>query len=134
MEPKLLSGGNPQIPKGYGDEPVQAYIAAMPGWKRALGERLDALIAKTAPHAIRAIKYNQPLYGTGDDVWFVSFRCFTKYVRLTFFAGVQLDPPPPGSGADPNARWIDIYETDELDERQVATWLQHAVELPGERL
>lgn len=134
MEPKLLSGGNPKIPMGYGDELVQAYIAAMPGWKRDLGERLDALITHAAPNATRAIKYNQPLYGTGDDVWFVSFRCFTKYVKLTFFAGAQLDPQPPGSGKDPNARWVDIYEADELDDRRVTQWLQHAVTLPGEKL
>lgn len=133
-EPPLLSGGNPQIPKGYGDEPVQRYIAAMPGWKRGLGERLDELIMEVAPTTTKAVKWNQPLYGTGDDVWFASFRCFTKYVKLTFFAGVRLDPPPPGAGKDPNARWLDIHEADVLDEPRLRGWLQQAATLPGERL
>ena len=132
--PTLLSGGNPQIPKGYGDEPVQAYIAAMPGWKRAFGEQLDALITAAAPKATKAIKYNQPLYGMGDDLWFVSFRCFTKYVKISFFAGAQLDPLPPGAGKDPNARWLDVYEHDEFDAKQFTKWVRQAHKLPGEKL
>src|SRR5262245_5439382 len=107
--PKLLSGGNPQIPKGEGDGPVQDYIAAMPGWKSELGRELDALIVRAAPNVHKAVKWNQPFYGM-DDGWFVSFRCFTSYVQLAFFRGASLDPPPPKASKHPEVRYLDIRE------------------------
>jgi hypothetical protein len=133
-EPKLLSGGNPQIPKGEGDGPVQDYIAAMPGWKRALGEHLDALIVRTVPDVAKAVKWNQPFYGRPGDGWFVSFRCYTKYVQLTFFRGTSLDPPPPKGSKHPEVRYFDIHEDDDLDERQVVSWIEQASKLPGEKM
>jgi hypothetical protein len=133
-EPVLLSGGNPQIPKGDGDAPVQAYLDAMPGWKRDLGFRLDALIERTVPGVRKAVKWNQPLYGADDEGWFVSFRCFTKYVKVTFFRGADLDPVPPGAGKQPDARWLDVYEDDDLDEAQLVVWIDQAARLPGSRL
>lgn len=134
-EPVLLSGGNPQIPKGYGDGPVQAYLDAMPGWKADLGRRLDALVRRTVPDVQKAVKWNQPLYGVGeDDHWFVSFRCFTKYVKVTFFRGSGLDPVPPGVGKQPDARWLDVYEDDALDEAQLVAWIDQAAKLPGEKM
>ncbi|HET6405510.1 MAG TPA: DUF1801 domain-containing protein [Candidatus Thermoplasmatota archaeon] len=128
--PRLLSGGNPQIAKGDGDEPVQAYIAAMPGWKRALGERLDALIVRSVPHARKAVRYNSPFYGVAGQGWFASFHVFTRYVKVTFFDGASLRPLPPGAGKDPKARWIDLYEG-ELDEAQMEAWMRQASALPG---
>jgi hypothetical protein len=133
-EPVLLSGGNPQIPKGDGDAPVQAYVSAMPGWKHDLGVRLDTLIERAVPGVRKAVKWNQPLYGAGDDGWFVSFRCFTKYVKVSFFRGVDLDPVPPGSGKQPDVRWLDVYEDDALDEAQLVAWIDQAAGLPGSRL
>jgi hypothetical protein len=132
--PKLLSGGNPQIPKGEGDEPVQAYIAAMPEWKRPLGERLDRMIVRTVPGVHKAVKWNQPFYGNEDDGWFVSFRCFTKYVQLQFFRGTSLDPVPPKGSKHPEVRYLDIHEDDDLDERQLRSWIEQASKLPGERM
>ena len=129
----LLSGGNPQIAKGYGDEPVQAYIAAMPGWKRELGRRLDTLIERTAPSVRKAVKWNSPFYGIEDDCWFLSFHCFTKYVKVTFFRGDQLDPAPSGTSKHPGVRYLDIYEG-EFDEKQFAAWVKQASKLPGEKL
>jgi hypothetical protein len=126
---KLLSGGNPQIAKADGDAPVQAYIAAMPGWKRAMGERLDALIARNVPDVRRAVKWNSPFYGIQGQGWFVSFHVFSHYVKVTFFRGTSLRPVPPG-GTDKDARWIDIHE-DDLDEAQMATWVRQAAALPG---
>jgi hypothetical protein len=132
--PKLLSGGNPQIPKGYGDAPVQAYIAAMPGWKRDLGRRLDALIVATVPEVRKAVKWNSPLYGLAGQGWFLSFHCFTRYVKVAFFRGASLDPVPPGPSKQPEVRYLDIYEDDPLDETRFADWVRQASALPGERM
>jgi hypothetical protein len=133
-EPKLLSGGNPQIPKGDGDAPVQAYIAAMPGWKRDVGRRLDALIAETVPGVRKAVKWNSPFYGAGAGGWFLSFHCFTRYVKLTFFRGTSLDPLPPGASKHPEVRYLDIREDSGLDEARLADWVRQASRLPGEKL
>jgi hypothetical protein len=127
--PVLLSGGNPQIAKADGDAPVQAYIAAMPGWKQDIGRRLDAVIASNAPGVHKAVKWNSPFYGMEGQGWFVSFHVFTHYVKLTFFKGTSLQPVPPGGSAK-EARWIDIHESD-LDERQVAGWIRQAAAIPG---
>ena len=131
--PKLLSGGNPQIPKGYGDAPVQAYIAAMPGWKRELGARLDKLIEGAVPGVQKAVKWNSPFYGLEKDVWFASFHCFNHYVKVTFFRGAALDPPPPGASKHPDVRYLDIREG-ALDEAQFIDWVKQAGHLPGEKL
>ena len=131
-EPRLLSGGNPQIPKGEGDRPVQAYIAAMPGWKRSLGERLDALIVRTVPDVHKAVKWNQPFYGREGDGWFLAFRCFTNYVQVQFFRGSSLDPVPPKASKHPEVRYLDVREDDDLDEDQLVAWIGQASELPGE--
>ncbi len=127
--PVLLSGGNPQIAKADGDAPVQAYIAAMPGWKRDVGKRLDALFVRNVPNLRKAVKWNSPLYGSAGQGWFVSFHVFARYVKVTFFQGTSLRPVPPG-GTGKDARWIDIHE-DDLDEAQMATWLKQAAALPG---
>lgn len=132
-KPKLLSGGNPQIPKGYGDAPVQSYLAAMPGWKRDVGRRLDTLITQAVPGVKKAVKWNSPFYGVEDDHWFLSFHCFTKYVKVTFFRGAQLRPPPSGKSKYEDVRYYDIYER-ELDEDQFAEWVTQASLLPGERM
>jgi hypothetical protein len=129
---KLLSGGNPQIAKGDGDAPVQTYIAAMPGWKRDLGQHLDALIVRTVPHVRKAVKWNSPFYGNEGQGWFVSFHVFTRCVKVTFFSGRSLKPIPPGGTAkSKDARWIDIEEGDEIDEAQMAKWVKQAAALPG---
>ena len=128
---KLLSGGNPQIAKGDGDAPVQAYIAAMPAWKRAIGERVDALVTRCVPDARKAVKWNSPFYGIEGRGWFLSFHCYTKFVRLAFFRGVGLTPLPPGTSKLPNVRYLDIHETDAIDEGQLASWLGQAASLPG---
>ena len=128
----LLSGGNPQIAKGDGDAPVQAYIAAMPGWKRGLGERLDALIMKNAPDAHKAVRWNSPFYGIEGQGWFVTFHVLTRYVKVTFFSGMSLRPIPPGGTVkSKEARRIDIYEDDAFDEAQMAEWVKQAAALPG---
>ena len=127
----LLSGGNPQIAKADGDAPVQAYIAAMPGWKRALGKRLDALIVRSVPNVRKAVKWNSPLYGIEGQGWFLGWHVFTRYVKLAFFRGASLRPLPPGPSKDKNTRYLDIREGDELDEAQLATWLKQAAALPG---
>jgi hypothetical protein len=132
--PKLLSGGNPQIPKGDGDGPVQDYIAAMPGWKRNIGERLDALVEHTVPDAAKAVKWNQPFYGREGDGWFLAFRCYTRYVQLQFFRGSSLEPQPPKASKHPEVRYLDIHEDDALDEAQLVSWIEQASELPGEKL
>jgi hypothetical protein len=132
--PKLLSGGNPQIAKGDGDAPVQAYIAAMPGWKSGVGHRLDALVERTVPGVRKAVKWNSPFYGApGEEGWFLSLHVFTRYVKLTFFRGTQLDPVPPGKSKHPEVRYCDLHEG-EFDEDQLAAWIKQAAELPGERL
>jgi hypothetical protein len=130
-KPKLLSGGNPQMAKADGPEPVQAYIEAMPGWKSDLGRRLDALIVRTLPDVRQAVRWNSPFYGVEGKGWFLSFHCFTKYVKLTFFDGESLRPLPPGELKDPNARALDIYEDDELDEELMTSWVHQAADLPG---
>ena len=128
----LLSGGNPQIAKADGDAPVQAYIAAMPGWKRDLGKRLDALIVRTVPNVRKAVKWNSPLYGIEGQGWFLGIHVFTRYVKVTFFRGTSLRPVPPGgTERSKDARWIDIYEDDQLDEAQMVTWVKQAAALPG---
>ena len=131
-DPALLSGGNPQIPKGEGDAPVQAYIRAMPGWKRAVGERVDRLVAQTVPDVRKAVKWNSPFYGVEGQGWFLSFHCFNRYVKCTFFNGAALTPPPSGrtlkSGA---ARWLDVHEGEELDEALLAGWIRQAAAIPG---
>ena len=132
-KPKLLSGGNPQIPKGYGDAPVQAYIEAMPGWKQGVGRRLDEIITRTVPGVYKAVKWNSPFYGFEDEGWFLSFHCFTKYVKVTFFRGALLHPVPLGKSKHPEVRYLDIYE-DGLDEEQFAGWVWQASKLPGERM
>ena len=129
----LLSGGNPQIAKGTGDAPVQAYIAAMPGWKRDVGRRLDALIARTVPGVAKAVKWNSPFYGVDDGVWFLSFHCFAKYVKIAFFRGASLRPVPPGASKQKDVRYLDIHEG-ELDEAQFTAWVKQASQLPGERM
>jgi hypothetical protein len=133
-KPKLLSGGNPQIAKAYGDAPVQAYIAAMPGWKSDVGRRLDALIVRTVPGVRKAVKWNSPFYGVEEQCWFLSYHCFTKYVKVTFFRGTSLRPVPPGESKHPEVRYFDIHENDQLDEAQFTAWVKQASELPGERL
>jgi hypothetical protein len=128
---KLLSGGNPQIGKADGDAPVQAYIAAMPGWKSDVGRRLDALIVRTVPGVSKAVRWNSPFYGIEGQGWFLGVHCFTHYVKLTFFNGTSLDPVPPGESKDENTRYLDIREDDGLDEHQLADWFKQASELPG---
>jgi len=132
-EPVLLSGGNPQIPKGDGNAPVQAYIAAMPGWKRDIGRRMDALIEHAVPGVNKAVKWNSPFYGAGGEGWFLSFHCFTKYIKVTFFSGASLDPPPSGKSKYERIRYLDIHEG-QFDEAQFADWVKQASRLPGERL
>ncbi len=127
----LLSGGNPQIAKGDGDAPVQAYIAAMPGWKRAVGKRLDQLIARSAPGVQKAVKWNSPFYGVAGQGWFLGIHVFTRYIKVAFFRGSSLRPKPPGTSKDKNTRYLDIHEDDELDEAQFAAWVKQAAAVPG---
>ncbi len=130
----LLSGGNPQIAKGDGDAPVQAYIDAMPGWKSNVGRRLDALIADAVPGVRKAVKWNSPFYGVGDQGWFLAVHCYAKYVKVAFFRGAALRPVPPGASKKEDVRYLDIRENDPLDEAQFAEWVKQASQLPGERL
>ena len=135
MAPKLLSGGNPQIAKAYGDAPVQAYIAAMPEWKADVGRQLDALITRALPDVRKAVKYNSPLYGAdGREDWFLSFHCYDKYVKVAFFHGAALHPVPPGTSKQQHVRYLDIHASDTIDEAQFVEWIQQASQLPGERL
>jgi len=127
----LLSGGNPRIAKADGDAPVQAYIAAMPGWKRDLGKRLDALIVRNVPNVRKAVKGNSPLYGVEGQGWFLGLHTFTHYVKVAFFRGTSLQPVPPGASKGKDTRYIDIREGDELDEAQMASWVKQAAALPG---
>ncbi|MFC3231197.1 DUF1801 domain-containing protein [Marinibaculum pumilum] len=129
--PRLLSGGNPQIPKGEGDAPVQAYLAALPGWKRETGHRLDALIAETLPEVRKAVKWNSPLYGIEGRGWFLGLHSFTKYLKLAFFRGAALKPPPPVASKDPDTRYFHIHEGERLDEAALADWIRQAAALPG---
>jgi len=130
-KPALLAGGNPRIAKADGDAPVQAYIAAMPGWKRDVARRLDTLIARSAPDVRKAVKWNSPFYGIEGEGWFLSLHCFTKYVKVAFFRGASLRPLPPGESKQKDVRYLDIHEDDELDEKLVASWIRQASELPG---
>ncbi len=132
--PRLLSGGNPQIAKGYGDGPVQAYIAAIPGWKQDVGRRLDALITRTVPDVTKAVKWNSPFYGLEGEGWFLSFHCFTNYVKVAFFRGMSLDPVPPGASKSGDTRYLDMREADGFDEARLAEWIRQASRLPGEKL
>jgi len=131
---KLLSGGNPQIAKADGDAPVQAYIAAMPGWKRDVGRRLDALIVRTVPGVYKAVRWNTPFFGIDGQGWFLGFHCITKYVKVAFFRGTSLRPVPPGESKQKEVRYLDIYEDDQLDEELVTSWIRQASQLPGENL
>jgi hypothetical protein len=130
-KPTLLSGGNPQIAKAEGDAPVQAYIAAMPGWKREAGRRLDALIARTVPGVRRAVKWNSPFYGVEGQGWFLGIHCFTNYIKVAFFRGASLRPAPPVESKDKYTRYFHIREDDQLDEAQLARWIRQAAALPG---
>jgi hypothetical protein len=127
----LLAGGNPQIAKGDGDAPVQAYIAAMPGWKRDVGRRLDALIVRTVPGVHKAVKWNSPFYGVEGQGWFLSFHCFARFVKVAFFRGASLRPPPPGDSKQKDVRYLDLRENDRLDEELVESWIRQASRLPG---
>jgi hypothetical protein len=133
-KPVLLSGGNPQIAKAYGDAPVQAYIAAMPGWKRDVGRRLDALILRAVPGVHKAVKWNSPLYGIEGQGWFLGVHCFTKYVKVAFFRGASLRPLPPGESKQKEVRYLHVHEDDQLDEAQFGAWVKQASQLPGERM
>jgi len=127
----LLSGGNPQIAKGDGDAPVQAYIAAMPGWKSATGKTLDALIERTVPGVEKAVRWNSPFYGVPGQGWFLCFHCFNRYIKLTWFRGQQLDPVPPVGSKDPDARYFHIHEDEAIDEALLVSWIRQAAALPG---
>lgn len=131
--PKLLSGGNPQIPKGYGDAPVQAWIAAVPGWQRAVAARVDALVVRALPKVEKAVKWNSPLYGAGDG-WIISLHVYAKYLKVAFFRGARLDPPPPGASKQADVRYLDIREGEPLDEKRFVAWVKQAAKLPGERM
>ncbi len=131
-KPRLLAGGNPQIAKGYGDAPVQAYIAAMPEWKRDIGRKLDALIVRTVPGVHKAVKWNSPLYGIEGEGWFLGIHVFARYVKVAFFRGASLHPVPPGKSKQEQMRYLDIHEDDELDEVQFVDWVKQASQLPGE--
>jgi hypothetical protein len=130
-KPVLLAGGNPQIPKADGDAPVKAYIAAMPGWKRDVGRRLDRLIVRIVPGVRKAVKWNSPFYGIEGQGWFLNFHCFTKYVKVAFFRGTSLRPLPPGASTHKDVRYLDIHEDEELDEKLVVSWIRQASKLPG---
>lgn len=133
-EVKLLSGGNPQIPKGYGEAPVRAYIAAMPGWKRAVGEQLDALISAAVPEVQKAVKWNSPMFGMERDVCFMSWHCFDRYVKVAFHRGAQMEPTPPVGSKQKDVRYLHIHEDDGLDEAQITDWVKQASRLPGEKM
>lgn len=133
-KPRLLSGGNPQIAKGEGDGPVQEYIAAMPGWKREVGKRLDALIVRAVPGVKKAVKWNSPLYGMREGYWFLGIHCFTKYIKVAFFEGAALRPVPPGESKQEKVRYLDIREEDALDEKKFVEWVKQASGLPGEKM
>lgn len=133
-EVKLLSGGNPQIPKGDGAEPVEAYVNAMPGWKGEIGKHLDDLVADVVPDVRKAVRWNSPFYGIEGNGWFLSLHCFTKYVKVTWLNGSQLEPPPPEDSKDPRVRYSNIREDDEMDDDQLRHWIRQAADLPGDDL
>jgi hypothetical protein len=130
-KPALLAGGNPQIAKADGNAPVQAYIAAMPAWKRDVGRRLDMLIVRTVPGVRKAVKWNSPFYGIEGQGWFLNFHCFTKYVKVAFFQGASLRPPPPGESKHKDVRYLDIHQDDQVDEKLMARWIRQASKLRG---
>lgn len=133
-KPVLLSGGNPQIAKGHGDAPVQAYIAAMPGWKSEVGRRLDQLIVQAIPNVQKTVKWNSPFYGMEGEGWFLGIHCFAKYIKVAFFRGLSLNPVPPLESKSRDTRYVHIHETDRLDEEQFVSWVKQASRLPGERM
>jgi hypothetical protein len=134
-EVKLLSGGNPQIAKDEGDAPVQAYVTAMPGWKQRVGRTVDDLVTRAVPGLRKAVKWNSPFYGAPDqEGWFLSFHCFSRYVKLSFFRGTSLDPMPPGISKQAEVRYLDIHEEDAIDEAQLTAWIRQASALRGEKL
>ena len=128
-KPKLLSGGNPQIAKAEGDAPVRAWLKALPGWKRAVGRRLDAIIVRTLPAVRKAVKWNSPFYGAGEG-WFLSLHAFTNYIKVGFYRGTSLQPEPPGQSKHNEVRYLDVHQ-DDLDEAQFAAWVKQAAALPG---
>ena len=130
-KPKLLAGGNPQVAKAEGDAPVQAYIAAIPGWKRDVAKRLDALVVRTVPGVQKAVKWNSPFYGIEGKGWFLSYHCFTKYLKVAFFKGSSLKPLPPGESKHGEVRYLDIHEDEPLDEKQLVAWVKQAAKIPG---
>jgi hypothetical protein len=132
--PKLLAGGNPQIPKGYGEAPVQAWIAAAPGWKSDVAARLDALITRTVPGVKKAVKWNSPLYGLDGQTWFLSFHAMTAYIKVAFHSGVELDPPPPVGSKQPRVRYLHLHEGEAVDTPQIGAWITQAAALPGEKM
>lgn len=133
-KPVLLSGGNPQIEKGDGDTPVQAYIAAMPGWKGDVGRRLDELIVRTVPDVRKAVRWNTPFYGIEGRGWFLAFHCITKYVKVAFLNGASLDPLPPVESKGNNTRYFHIHENEQIDEEVMGNWIKQASKLPGDTL
>lgn len=133
-QPVLLSGGNPQIPKGDGDAPVRAYVEAMPGWKRDVGRLLDSIIVTTVPNVQKAVRWNTPFYGVQGNGWFVSFHCFTRYIKVSFFAGDSLNPTPPVESKQEGVRYLHVSEKEPVDETQFALWIEQASALPGENL
>ena len=133
-KPKLLSGGNPQIPKGDGDAPVQAYLAAMPGWKREVGRYLDELIERSVPDVRKAVRWNSPFYGIEEQGWFLAFHCFTRYVKVTFLSGASLRPVPPVASRHEHVRYFHIHEEDEPDEELLVSWIRQASALPGDKV
>ncbi len=134
METKLLSGGNPQIPKGDGPGPVRDYLDAMPGWKQDVGRRLDDLIVRAIPGVKKAVRWNQPHYGTDGETYLLSFRCYTKYVQVQFLRGTSLDPVPPKASRHEGVRYLDIHEGDELDEKQLLSWFEQSGRQPGVKM
>ena len=133
-KPRLLSGDNPQIPKGFGEAPVQAYIDAIPGWKQDVTRRLDALVAKTVPGVLKAVKWNSPMYGMEEKHFFLGVHMFKNYVKLAFFKGAQLSPPPPGTSKQADVRYLDLKEDTPFDEKQIADWIRQASQIPGEKM
>jgi len=133
-EPVLLSGGNPQIAKGYGEAPVQAYIAAMPGWKRAVGQRIDELVVQAVPGVRKAVKWNSPMYGMEEGLWFLSLHCFEKYIKVAFFKGASLEPAPPVASKQKDVRYFHIHEGEAIDEARFTDWVKQAGALPGEKM
>lgn len=131
---KLLSGGNPQIPMGYGDAVVQAYIAAVPGWKRVVCRQIDQIVSSTAPGLCKAVKWNSPFYGIERDCWFLSVHCFERYVKISFFNGAELDPPPAEKSKHPLVRYHHVPEGEAIDEAQFSDWVKQASKLPGEKM